>query len=94
MNRTSSNQQRDILTDAGGDYYRLLTDGSYAIHVKKPGYETETQYITVHNQDHQSSAQRVDFVLQSTSSDRINLQQMLRKFLDKVRASTTSSFSS
>ncbi len=70
--------------DPNGDYYRLLTDGSYAIQVKKPGYESQTQYVNVHNKEHQSHAQRLDFTLQSASSERVNLQRMLKHYMSKV----------
>jgi len=73
----------DVISNTGGDYYRLLADGSYAIQVKKEGYETQTQYISVHNKEHQVEAQRIDFILQSTSSERLNLQHMLRQFINK-----------
>jgi hypothetical protein len=67
-----------------GDYYRLLADGSYAIQVKKVGYESQTQYIEVNNKQHQMEAQRVDFTLQSVSSEQIDLRRMLRQFMNKV----------
>jgi hypothetical protein len=69
-----------------GDYYRLLTDGSYAIQVKSPGYETQTQYVSVYNKPNENNAQRLDFVLQKTSNERVQLQQMLRQYLDKVQS--------
>ncbi len=73
-----------LYLDPNGDYYRLLADGSYAVQVKKTGYETQIQYITVHNQKQQGHAQRLDFTLQSASSERVNLQRMLRQFINKV----------
>ncbi len=73
-----------IYIDPNGDYYRLLTDGSYAIQVKKPGYETQVQYVKVHNKDQQTDAQRLDFTLQATSSERADLQRMLRQYMNKV----------
>ncbi len=68
----------------GGDYYRLLTDGSYAIQVKSLDYETQTQYVTVHNKPNENDAQRLDFVLQPTSNERIQLQRVFKQYLDKV----------
>jgi len=68
----------------GGDYYRLLTDGSYAIQVKSPDYQTQTQYVTVHNKPNENDAQRLDFVLQPTSNERIQLQRVFKQYLDKV----------
>jgi carboxypeptidase E len=73
----------DITSNPNGDYYRLLTDGSYAIQVKKPGYETQIQYVKVHNKDQQTDAQRLDFTLQATSSERADLQRMLRQYMNK-----------
>jgi len=72
--------------DLNGDYYRLLTDGSYAIQVKSPGYETQTQYVNVYNKPNENNAQRLDFVLQKTSNERVQLQRMLRQYLDKVQS--------
>jgi len=72
----------DVISNTDGDYYRLLGDGSYAIQVKKPGYESQTQYINVHNKEHQTDAQRLDFTLQSTSTERLDLQRMLRQFYE------------
>jgi hypothetical protein len=67
-----------------GDYYRLLVDGSYAIQVKKKGYESQIQYIEVNNKDHQINAQRVDFILQPASSEQTELRRMLGQFMNKV----------
>jgi ribosomal protein S4E len=72
-----------ITSNPNGDYYRLLADGSYAIQVKKAGYETQVKYIKVHNKDQQVNAQRIDFTLQTISSERADLQQMLRQFMNK-----------
>ena len=72
------------LIDSGGDYYRLLTDSSYAIQVKSEGYETQTQYVNVHNKANQNNAQRLDFILESASNERLQLQQLFRRYLDKV----------
>jgi carboxypeptidase E len=73
----------DVTSNPNGDYYRLLADGSYAVQVKKTGYETQIQYIKVHNQKQQGHAQRLDFTLQSASSERVNLQRMLRQYMNK-----------
>jgi len=73
----------DVTSNPDGDYYRLLTDGSYAIQVKKSGYETQVQHIKIHNKDQQSHAQRLDFTLQSVSSERVDLERMLRQFMHK-----------
>jgi len=69
-----------------GDYYRLLTDGSYAIQVKSPGYETQTQYIDVNNKPNENNAQRLDFVLKPTSNERVQLQRMLGQYFEKVQS--------
>jgi hypothetical protein len=71
--------------DFGGDYFRLLVDGSYKIQVESPGYEIETQYVTVHNEPMQYNAQRLDFILQPVTSKRMNFQQMLTRFFNLVR---------
>jgi len=73
----------DVTSNPNGDYYRLLADGSYAIQVKKPGYETQIQYIKIHNKDQQSHAQRLDFTLETVSTERINLERMLRQYMNK-----------
>ena len=73
-----------FVLDPHGDYYRLLVDGVYAIQVKKPGYESQTQYVHVHNQAHQIHAQRLDFTLQSISSRRFELRRMLKQFMNEV----------
>jgi len=52
--------------------------------VKKPGYESQTKYIKVNNKEHQSDAQRVDFTLQSSSSEQVDLRRMLKQYMDKV----------
>jgi hypothetical protein len=70
--------------DPQGDYYRLLADGSYAIQVKKPGYESQTQYIDIHHKENQINADRLDFTLQTSSSERLDVQRMLRQYIDKV----------
>jgi len=73
----------DITSNSGGDYYRLLADGSYAIQVKKSGYETQVQYIEIENEQDQINAQRLDFTLHEASSDRLDLQRMLKQFVYK-----------
>lgn len=75
-----------------GDYYRLLADGTYIIKVEKPGYDSQSQYVEVNNKEHQSDAQRLDFVLQSASSEQADLRRMLRKFMNKVCHYNSSSF--
>jgi len=54
--------------------------------VKKPGYESQTQYIKIHNKNQQSQAQRLDFTLQTTSTERADLQRLLRQYLDQVNS--------
>ncbi len=65
-----------------GDYYRLLTDGSYKIQVLTPGYQTQSKYITVNNKPNENNAQRLDFILQPTSTKRI--QRILKQLSNKV----------
>ena len=83
MHSPSSPSNRFPL-DVGGDFYRLLADGSYEIKVKKAGYKTQSKRIDVHNQVGQHDAQRLDFVLEPTSSERASLQQIFRRYMDKV----------
>lgn len=45
-----------------GDYYRLLTNGYYAVSVTAPHYKQQVKCVTVKNKPH-SEAQRVDFKL-------------------------------
>ena len=52
--------------------------------MKKSGYESQTQYIEVHNKEHQIDAQRLDITLRETSSERADLQRMLRQYMHKV----------
>ncbi|CAF3098469.1 unnamed protein product [Rotaria sp. Silwood2] len=74
----------DVTSNPDGNYYRLLVDGTYAIKVAKPGYESQIQYVKIHNKEHQTNAQRLDFTLQTASSERISLQQILRKHMNNV----------
>lgn len=73
----------DVTSNVGGDFYRLLADGSYEVKVKKAGYKTQSQTIDVHNQVGQHHAQRLDFVLKPASSERASLQQIFRRFMNK-----------
>jgi hypothetical protein len=73
------------LLDLDGDYYRLLIDGSYAIKVESPGYESQTKYVTVHNEPKQDNAQRLDFILQPISNKQVGLRQMLKELFKIVR---------
>lgn len=73
----------DVISNPNGDYYRLLTDGKYAIQVKKPGYESQTQYVNVQNKEQQTDAQHLDFTLRSSTPERVNLERMLRQFMYK-----------
>ncbi|CAF1387591.1 unnamed protein product [Rotaria sordida] len=73
----------DVTSNPDGDYYRLLADGTYGIKVTKPGYESQIQYVDIHNKEHQTNAQRLDFTLQSVSSEQFNLQRMFRNYMNK-----------
>ena len=79
-----SSSPNQVSLDVGGDFYRLLADGSYEVKVKKAGYKTQTKRIDVHNQVGQHDAQRLDFVLEPTSFERASLQQIFRRYMDKV----------
>lgn len=52
----------DITSNAGGDYYRLLTPGQYKVTAYKTGYLPHVRLVTVLNPYHEP-AQRVDFGL-------------------------------
>ena len=65
-----------------GDYYRLLRDGSYTVQVKCPGYQSQSKYIHVNNKLHENNAQRLDFILQPTPTQRI--QRILKELSNKV----------
>ncbi|XP_050297220.1 carboxypeptidase E-like [Anthonomus grandis grandis] len=54
--------KHDVTSVYGGDYYRLLTPGTYKITVTKEGYLPRTKLVTVTNPSF-SEAQRVDFPL-------------------------------
>lgn len=56
--------RHDITSVYGGDYYRLLTPGSYKITAYKGGYLPLTRLVTVTNPPF-TEAQRVDFALKS-----------------------------
>ena len=56
-------ENSQLFIDFGGDYYRLLRDGLYAIAVESPGYERQIRYIKVDNQVNENHAQRLDFIL-------------------------------
>ncbi|CAF2789085.1 unnamed protein product [Rotaria sp. Silwood2] len=91
VNRLINNKweyiDHDVTSNIGGDYYRLLIDGTYAVQVISPGYETQTRYVQVHNKPNQNNAKRLDFILQRASIKRVNLRRMLRKFFDTVKSS-------
>jgi hypothetical protein len=68
--------------DAQGDYFRLLTNGSYTIQVLHPAYQPQVQYVRIENRPKQIEAQRIDFIL-----DRIPLSAVLRQILFRVSPS-------
>ncbi|CAF0728500.1 unnamed protein product, partial [Didymodactylos carnosus] len=73
----------DVTSAKNGDYWRLLTDGSYAILVKKSGYETSIKYVDVQN-GKDVEAQRVDFTLNSQMSNkRSHIQALLKRLMKK-----------
>lgn len=47
-----------------GDYYRLLTNGQYAVSVTAPGYKQQVKCVTVNNNPRRG-AQNLDFELES-----------------------------
>lgn len=54
------------------------------IQVEKDGYESQRRRIEVKNDQHPKAAQRVDFVLEPESAERRTLQEMLRRYMNKV----------
>lgn len=56
----------DITTVANGEYWRLLTPGTYIITAVKSGFNPETKVVTVSNNPKQP-AQIVNFILQPSS---------------------------
>ncbi|CAF4337358.1 unnamed protein product, partial [Adineta steineri] len=73
----------DVTSNIGGDYYRLLVDGSYAVEVSYPGFKSQTQYVDVNYKSQQTDAQRLDFILESVSSKRSNLRKILSNLFNK-----------
>ncbi|ENN76419.1 hypothetical protein YQE_07080, partial [Dendroctonus ponderosae] len=59
--------KHDITSVYGGDYYRLLTPGTYKVTVYKDGYVPHTKLVTVTNPSF-TQALRVDFPLKATAS--------------------------
>lgn len=55
--------KRKFLIVFGGDYYRLLTPGSYIVTVKHPNYRNHARRVKVSNPRH-SEATRLDFWLE------------------------------
>jgi hypothetical protein len=56
----------EIVSGPAGDYFRLLTPGSYKVSVVADGYERETQTVTVSKNS--ASATVVNFTLEKDSS--------------------------
>merc|ERR1711884_601477 len=60
--RVEADIRHDVTTAAGGDYWRLLTDGEYEIIVQAEGYEPQAKLVHVSNEGHKE-ATRLDFDL-------------------------------
>merc|ERR1719412_537891 len=59
--RVEADIRHDVTTAAGGDYWRLLTDGEYEIIVQAEGYEPQAKLVQVSNGH--KEATRLDFDL-------------------------------
>lgn len=69
-----------ICIDAGGDYYRLLIDGTYAIKIESLGYKNAIEYVNITNQARQIHAKRLDFILQRSISKPRVFKEYFQKF--------------
>ncbi|CAF1291876.1 unnamed protein product, partial [Didymodactylos carnosus] len=73
----------DVTSAEDGDYWRLLVDGSYAIQINKPGYETSVKYVDVENKKH-AEAQQVNFILNRRMSDKqLNIRVFLKRLMEQ-----------
>ncbi|KAL1505234.1 hypothetical protein ABEB36_004842 [Hypothenemus hampei] len=62
----TSEIKHDITSVYGGDYYRLLTPGTYKVTAYKDGYLPHSKLVTVTSSPY-TEAKRIDFPLKSTS---------------------------
>merc|ERR1719410_3271142 len=65
--RGEADIRHDVTTAAGGDYWRLLTDGEYEIIVQAEGYEPQAKLVQVSNGH--KEATRLDFDLVETEAE-------------------------
>ncbi|CAG9772666.1 unnamed protein product [Ceutorhynchus assimilis] len=65
-NGQSNEVRHDITSVYGGDYYRLLTPGTYKVTAYKMGYLPHSKLVTVVNNPY-TQAQRVDFPIKAVS---------------------------
>merc|ERR1719225_630578 len=65
--RVEADIRHDVTTAAGGDYWRLLTDGEYEIIVQAEGYEPQAKLVQVSNGH--KEATRLDFDLVETEAE-------------------------
>ncbi|XP_060525923.1 carboxypeptidase E-like isoform X2 [Cylas formicarius] len=77
----SADIKHDVTSVNGGDYYRLLTPGTYKVTVYKEGYFPHTKLVTVTNPPF-SEAQRVDFPLRPLAVPPLIQIQPADNFLD------------
>ncbi|XP_046340007.1 carboxypeptidase E-like [Haliotis rufescens] len=71
----------DLVTAAGGDYYRLLIDGYYRVTVVAPGYHNATRCIKVDNNMEEAlhAAEIVNFELVSSDKPQPSQEEALQK---------------
>lgn len=65
----NTSRRKHIFVVYGGDYYRLLTPGTYKVTAYKEGYLPHSKLVTVTNPPY-TEAQRVDFPLKPLTVNR------------------------
>ncbi|XP_018017205.1 carboxypeptidase E-like [Hyalella azteca] len=65
----------DVTTAAAGDYWRLLTPGTYEVTASAEGYLPLTHVVTVANPRHAGAALRCDFALIPVTEDMLETLQ-------------------
>lgn len=74
-----SDIKHDITSVRAGDYYRLLTPGSYIISIYKAGYLTARKKVIVRDSGHHE-AQTIDFELVPLADVRNKLAKQIHQF--------------
>lgn len=73
--------KHDVTTDRHGDYYRLLTPGSYEVSVIYPGYVRKSRYVTVTKSNY-TPATQIDFSLEPKTRQYYN-DELSDQYLDQ-----------